>query len=901
MDSILFTNEHADAILGLDDIRDVQPFSPTNIDPTPIYFTRIAMDRESQQDIYNAIGSMYVTVLFIRITNASSVQPIVYIERSISYRERATGMYSASFEQNLLKIVWYIYFMYFTLLYFTFFGMMTIVVTPNQNIAPAKTIPKEKSEYTAEDISSISKDAKVRHLLHSAIDNVMSNRVIHCKTTKEICDALETRCQGTDAIKKNRRTILTQEYEHFDSKSDESLTTYMTALPEIWDLKATIIRDNYALDETTLDKFMAEEEFPKVAVSKKGKGKAPITKSDLESSSSDDDDSETKSLPEIDADEEIMKLCALMVKGITKIAYRKFRRGKKFFKKGGNTDKKGFRKYEGKNAKSDRGDNSKVKCYNCGEKGHISPDCKKGKSDKGKALVIKKKSWTESLDSEDEVDYVLMANADGSPETAELKPKVNPVKFVAKTIKSNSEKMKETVTEVKEKSTSDKLEQDKPAEVNIDLMTKKQLKHKLKEIRNVNKVKAAMKNRNGKEGVNKSNNYMPVPNAPRKKCYNCGNSNHIASFCRKNKNINSLPPKSGVKSQSVRFKPQNPCFHCGSLWNSIDTCKEYHSLYYDYYEIKHSLKKVALIPSSVKSDAKSDISSDKQHGNRKNILVLDSGCSGHMTGNKALLSDFMEKAGPGVSYGDGNMGKTLGYGNINLGNIIIETVALVSGLKYNLLSVSQICDRGYHVDFFEEHCEVVSNSTSKVVLKGYRHGNIYEARLSTSSDGSAICLMSRASIEESWNWHKRLSHLNFNNINELVKKDLVRGLPKSVFAPDSLCDSCQKEKQRKSSFKSKTESSILEPYHLLHVDLFGPVNVMYIAKKKYALVIVDEFTRYTWVYFLHKKNEIAFTVTDHVRQLDKLVKDSVKIIRSDNGTEFKNSIMEEFCKEHRIK
>ena len=165
-----------------------------------------------------------------------------------------------------------------------------------------------------------------------------------------------------------------------------------------------------------------------------------------------------------------------------------------------------------------------------------------------------------------------------------------------------------------------------------------------------------------------------------------------------------------------------------------------------------------------------------------------------MTGNKALLSEFVENAGPGVSYGDGNIGNTLGYGKINPGIVIIESVALVSGLKHNLLSISQIRDRGYHVDFFEEHCEVVSNSTGNIVLKGYRHGNIYEARLSTNSDGSAICLLSRESIEESWNWHKRLSHLNFNNINELLKKDLVRGLPKSVFAPDGLCDSCQKEK-----------------------------------------------------------------------------------------------------------
>ncbi|KAL8121651.1 hypothetical protein AgCh_018400 [Apium graveolens] len=118
----------------------------------------------------------------------------------------------------------------------------------------------------------------------------------------------------------------------------------------------------------------------------------------------------------------------------------------------------------------------------------------------------------------------------GKTAAATAKPKVNPVKLVAKTVKSDSEKMKESVAKVKEKSTSDKLEQDKPSEVNTCLMTKKHLKHKLKEIRNVNKVKASRKNRNGKEGVNKNNNYMSVPNAPRKKCYNYGNSNHLASF-----------------------------------------------------------------------------------------------------------------------------------------------------------------------------------------------------------------------------------------------------------------------------------------------------------------------------------------------------------------------------------
>ncbi|KAL8147765.1 hypothetical protein AgCh_005182 [Apium graveolens] len=158
-------------------------------------------------------------------------------------------------------------------------------------------------------------------------------------------------------------------------------------------------------------------------------------------------------------------------------------------------------------------------------------------------------------------------------------------------------------------------------------------------------------------------------------------------------------------------------------------------------------------------------------------------------------------------------GKILGYGKIKIGNVIIENVALVAGLKRNLISVSQICDRGYHVNFYEEHCEIFSKSDGKITLTGVRYGSLYEARVSTRIDNSEVCLLSRASVKDSWNWNKRLSHLYFNNINEFVRKDLLRGLPNAVFTPDGLFDSFQKAKQRKTSFKSKTESSILETYY----------------------------------------------------------------------------------------
>ncbi|KAL8124254.1 hypothetical protein AgCh_012047 [Apium graveolens] len=745
---------------------------------------------------------------------------------------------------------------------------------------PAQTVPKEKSEYTAEDISYIAKDAKVRHLLHSAIDNVMSNRVINCKTAKEIWDALETRCQGTDSIKKNRKTILTQEYEHFDSKPDESLTglydrfvkllndlslvdkeydledtnlKFLLALSESWDLKGTTIRDNYALDETTLDEIYgmlkthelemdqrskrhgrksrtvalkAEEESPKVTVSKKGKGKALITKSDTESSSTNnDEDSETESLSEMDPDEEMMKLCALMVKGITKIVYRKFRRGKKFSRKGASSDKKGFRKSEGKGGRSNRGDYSNVKCYNCDEKGHISPDCKKGKSEKGKALDTKKKSWTDTSDSESEVNYALMANADSSSEAAELKVPQTTYDFHTDDNIELRKYLKTMFISYRDQT------------LTCERLTSENLAYKKRNDYLEKELVVFHQTRKDRDDAFYVRDEVLKMNES------------LKTELEKEREIIRTWTNSGGTTQNLLGSGNwKVGLGYGDDKNDKGTV-EIEPIVVKQKPKVNVVKFVAIRSVIDKSEVKEKLTSDKPIQDKPTEVNID----------------FVEKAGPVFSYGDGNMGKTLGYGNINLGNVIIKKVALVSGLKHNLLSISQICDRGYDVDFFEDHCEVVSKSTGKVVLKGYRYGNIYEAKFST------------------------------------IKKDLVRGLPKLVFAPDGLCDSFQKTKQRKSSFKSKTGSSILEPYHLLYVDLFGPVNVMSIAKKKYAMVIVDEYTRYTWVYFLHTKSATASILTDHVKQLDKLVKDSVKFIRSDNGTEFKNLIMEEFCKDHGIK
>ncbi|KAL8109775.1 hypothetical protein AgCh_025750 [Apium graveolens] len=155
------------------------------------------------------------------------------------------------------------------------------------------------------------------------------------------------------------------------------------------------------------------------------------------------------------------------------------------------------------------------------------------------------------------------------------------------------------------------------------------------------------------------------------------------------------------------------------------------------------------------------------------------------------------------------IGKILGYGKIKVGNVIIENVVLVRGLKHNLISVSQNCDRGYHVNFYEEHYEIVSKSDGNIALTGVRHSSLYEARVSTSIDNSKVCLLSRASMEDSRNWHKRLSHLNFNSINELVRKDLQHDSNPET----TISDSSQETSVERSSGSSYSNSDEPNTYN----------------------------------------------------------------------------------------
>ncbi|KAJ9542293.1 hypothetical protein OSB04_028799 [Centaurea solstitialis] len=223
---------------------------------------------------------------------------------------------------------------------------------------------------------------------------------------------------------------------------------------------------------------------------------------------------------------------------------------------------------------------------------------------------------------------------------------------------------------------------------------------------------------------------------------------------------------------------------------------------------------------------------------RSSLWHVDSGCSRHMTGIMSLLEDFKRFEGGHVAFGDNPTGgKISGKGKVSKGKMTFDDVYYVEQLRYNFLSVSQIDE-------------------SQVILRTPRKDNVYCLDIEDASSLSSLnCLLSKASVSESSLWLRRMCHMNFKNMNLLVKNNLVRGLPAKEFSCDDNCVACLK---------------------------------------------VDDYSRFTWVYFLRTKDETSGLIKPFVIRMENKTNLRVKVIRSDNGTEFKNADLNSFCEEKGI-
>jgi len=164
-----------------------------------------------------------------------------------------------------------------------------------------------------------------------------------------------------------------------------------------------------------------------------------------------------------------------------------------------------------------------------------------------------------------------------------------------------------------------------------------------------------------------------------------------------------------------------------------------------------------------------------------------------MTGDTSIFIDFTRKEIGFVSYGDNNQGKILGKGVVgNPSTTTIKDIMLVDGLKHNLLRISQFCDNGFRTTFNTQCCIIQHNDDKNTMFKGLCVDNVYVLDLDDVSSSGNKCLI--AKNEDSWLWHRRLSHVHFDFLNKVVSNDLVVGLPKIKLEKGKLCDTCQKGK-----------------------------------------------------------------------------------------------------------
>ncbi|GJT87558.1 retrovirus-related pol polyprotein from transposon TNT 1-94 [Tanacetum coccineum] len=200
--------------------------------------------------------------------------------------------------------------------------------------------------------------------------------------------------------------------------------------------------------------------------------------------------------------------------------------------------------------------------------------------------------------------------------------------------------------------------------------------------------------------------------------------------------------------------------------------------------------------------------------------------------------------------------KIMGYGDYQIGNVIISRVYYAERLGHNLFSVGQFCDSDLEVAFRKHTC-FVRNLEGVDLLSGSRGTNMYSLSIGDMMASSPICLLSKATKTKSWLWHRRLPYLKFGAINHLARQGL-------------------------------------EKLYLLHMDLCGPMRVASVNGKRYILVIVDDYSRFTWVKFLASRDEAPDFIIKFLEMIQVRLNATVRNIRTDNGTDFVNQTLRDY-------
>ncbi|XP_062114498.1 uncharacterized protein LOC133825594 [Humulus lupulus] len=693
--------------------------------------------------------------------------------------------------------------------------------TPPTEIVGNVDIAKAASKWTTDEIENANFNSKALNAIFNAVSANQMKVVANCEIAKEAWDKLKIKNEGTSAVKKSRLRSLAREFENLTMDEEDSIADFHAKLCDI-------SNESYALGETyTNDKLVR-----KVLGSLPRRFKAKLTSIE-----------EVHDVEDMDLDELIGSLQNY------ELTLKRWSKGKKVKDK--ETEKAGgslaFVLKETHDQEGDMFDTlteEKAECANTQKK-------------KKKALVT---TWS---DSEEEKDGSCSEFLDHEK---------NVITFLAKE--------EEVENEVRDNESScseaDSLDQQTAYEQMYQQWLTMVQKVKLLEERNTSlnmtnsKLEAEIKHLTEELEKNEEKLYVVQ-----------------ADLVRAKQSLESIPPGTAALNHQLHLqKPYGEMTSIGYklLYKKGDNLTIGESLGSSAADKTHTI--IDDSGRSQVSTSRSPLAERKEYKEvwrpkltsysqeDKVIFVLvahtslsafkddqwyfDSGCSKHMIGNKQLLNNYKEGTEGLVTFGDGNKGAILGRGDLVLKNLpVVKDVLYVKGLKANLLSISQLCDDHYTVNFSKSTCLVKSTDGCSVLSGTRSNDNCYML------NNTDVC--SRVSLDKSDLWHYRLGHLNYRDLRKLVKLKAVRGVPDFKVSRERVCGPCQQGKQVRSSHSPIKMLLTNRALELLHIDLMGPMQTESLNGKRYVM------------------NEKVLKITKVFR------------LRSDHGKEFENALFAEFC------
>ncbi|GJW28414.1 retrovirus-related pol polyprotein from transposon TNT 1-94 [Tanacetum coccineum] len=732
------------------------------------------------------------------------------------------------------------------------------------------------------------------------------------KTIDSLLEELEQSFCNSQ-VKDNKIDLLVQQYEQFIISEDEYIDSafarfntiitslkaldegyssknyvrkFLRALHPNWRAKVAVIEESKDLTSLSLDELIRNLKVHEMIIKKdseivKAKGERRSFALKAKKESSDEECSTSRS-----KDEEYA------------MAVRDF---KKFFKRRGRfvrqprKGKKTFqRSRDDKNGKSDR------KCFRCGDPNHLIGECPKPPKDKNQRAFIGG-SWSDNIEEDDE----------------KAKDETCLVAQASNEVCSDSSYFSDENSSIDDFTLDN--EYDKLCKMSLKIITKnKQLKairnsleNELSEL----KLKLSTLEKNKRVDLECTNcQSLKIDNEKLKEealkltkfeksthCLNKKLSNQKPSKDKLGLGFNSLEASTS-KSKEIKFvkfqketpSGGGPSNTKGGPYKAQMAPKEIKGLPICSPESEKSVSfQKSILGPRLKhimvNNVKIPVASDNEICLGVDLepdgWIKDSGCSKHMMGNRKLFSTHKAYNGGNVIFGSNLRGNIIGKDTISNDSLNIDNVEHVDNLRFNLLSIGQICDNKCRVTFSEHDSEIIKDD--KVIGRGIRKKGLYVMKLGNKPKYK-ICL---ATIDEnSTLWHRRLGRSNMRLTQTLSSKELVRNLPKLKF-DQHFCDACKIRKQAHASHKAKNIVSTTRCLKLLHMDLYGPSAVRSCGGNHYTLIIVDDYSRK-----VEESLNVTFDETTPPSKTSPLVDDdldeeeAIKVTKKKN---LENDIMDE--------